>query len=67
MSISDDYYAQARAICFDCGHYLWFDDSLDLDSDEDGWVDEANRPTCHYRIDIGHVPVPIGSVPAPTP
>lgn len=59
---------QARAICADCRHYLWFDDSLDLESDEDGWVDERNRPTCFYRDNIGHVPVPLDSeLPATTP
>ncbi|HEY0693001.1 MAG TPA: hypothetical protein VGD71_28645 [Kribbella sp.] len=59
---------QARAICADCRHYLWFDDSLDLRSDEDGWVDEQNRPTCGYRSTIGHVPVPIGAdLPEATP
>jgi hypothetical protein len=52
---------EARAICADCRHYLWFDDSLNLESDEDGWVDEANRPTCYYRDNIGHVPVPVDS------
>jgi hypothetical protein len=54
-------YELARAICADCHHYLWFDDSLGLESDEDCWVDENNRPTCYYRRDIGHVPGAIGS------
>jgi hypothetical protein len=39
----------ASGQCADCGHYLWLVDG--------GWVDEAGRAGCHYRISGGHVPV----------
>jgi hypothetical protein len=41
-------YELARAICADCHHYLWFDDSLGLESDEDCWVDCLEQQTHPY-------------------